>query len=113
VSILIGADKFVHGLEPHQQAIHATQRYQRGFSDLDMWNFDGYLADVIVAGCNWMLERESSGDFTVPAMLDDGKDWVEILTEIRDGFDTKSEDFPDPPDSAWALLQKYFRYMWD
>ena len=112
MSILIGADKFVNDLEPDRQALHATQRYQRGFSDIDMWNFDGYLADVIVAGCNWMIDRESSGNFTLPPMLDDGKDWVAILTEIRDGF-TAAEDFPDPPDSAWLLLQKYFRYMWD
>ena len=111
---MIGADRFVNELEPHRQSMHATQRYAQGYSDIDMWNFDGYLADVIVAGCNWMIAREKSSDFfTVPPTLDKGEDWLAILTEIRDGFDSRSEDFPDPPDSAWLLLQKYFRYMWD
>lgn len=111
---MIGADRFVADLEPHRQSMHATQRYTQGFSDIDMWNFDTFLSDVIVAGCNWMIERETSSDFfTVPVTLDRGEDWVAILTEIRDGFADRSEDFADPPDSAWALLQKYFRCMWD
>ena len=107
--MLIGADRFVDDLEPLQQATHATQRYQRGYSDIDMWNFDGFLADVIVAGCNWMINEA----MTTPTVIDDEEDWHAILVEIRDGFSSRQDNAPTPPDSAWELLRKYFNYMWD
>lgn len=106
---MIGADKFIDELEPHRQSLHATQRYQRGFSDIDMWNFDMFLSDVIVAGCDWMI---SQGKGT-PTILDDGEDWNEILAEIRDGFSGRDIGAPNTPKSAWKLLRKYFNYMWD
>lgn len=105
----IGADRFVDDLEAHDQARHATQRYQRGFSDIDMWNFDTFLADIIVAGCNWMIDEAIS----IPTFVGDLEDWHLILAEIRDGFATRKDDAPAPPDSAWELLRRYFNYMWD
>lgn len=107
---MIGADNFVNDLEPHRQSLHATQRYQQGFSDIDMWNFDYFLADVIVAGCNWMI-AEGKG---TPVVLDSGEDWNAILKEIRDGFSHRDDTSElNPPKRAWKLLRKYFKYMWD
>lgn len=106
---IIGADRFINDLEPHRQSLHATQRYERGYSDIDMWNFDGFLADVIAAGCQWMIDE----GMTVPCILDDGEDWYVILAEIRDGFSCREDNAPVPPKRAWKLLRKYFNYMWD
>lgn len=105
----IGADRFVNDLAAHDQARHATQRYRRGYSDMDMWNFDTFLADIIVAGCNWMIHEA----MTIPTVIDDGEEWHAILAEIRDGFSSREDNAPTPPDAAWELLRKYFNYMWD
>lgn len=105
----IGADKFIHKLNDESQTRHATQRYQRGFSDIDMWNFDGFIADLIVAGCDWMI----ANGVTSPWKLDEG-DWHDILRKIKEGFTYRNEfDVPDPPKDTWRLLRKNFRYMWD
>lgn len=107
---MIGGDNFVGNLDPQTQSVHATQRYQRGFSDIDMWNFDCFLADAIAAGCDWMI-RNGAG---TPAILDNGEDWHAILAEIRDGFAFRDKyTEPNPPKEAWKLLRKYFNYMWD
>lgn len=107
---MIGADRFVATLRAEQQSIHATQRYVRGFSDIDMWNLDGFIADVIVAGCDWHL---TSGHCT-PWHYEEGQ-WHAILATIRDGFARKNDDTgaPDPPDEAWTLLRDNFKFMWD
>ena len=108
---MIGGDRFVNELSPDLQVMHVEQRYARGFSDIDMWNFDSFLADVIVAGCEWMI-RNGNG---VPTVLDDGSQWQEILEEIKQGFTRGGGDdpFADPPEMAWKLLRTYFSYMWD
>lgn len=105
----IGADSFIAELDDEQQTKHVTERYVRGFSDLDMWNFDSFLASVVVAGCEWHIRNAK----TTPAHLD-REEWVDILTEIRDGFTCRGEEFaPDPPKRAWKLLRKHFMLLWD
>jgi hypothetical protein len=106
---MVGADSFVGNLDPGQQSQHATQRYMRGYSDIDMWNFDSFLADVIVAGCDWHIANAK----TTPWHLEPGE-WVEILQEIRAGFVRRGENLaPDPPKRAWKLLRKNFMHFWD
>lgn len=105
----IGADSFINELDDEQQAKHATQRYVQGFSDFDMWNFDSFLASVIVAGCEWHIAKAK----TVPAHVD-REEWVDILTEIRDGFTRLGGELaPSPPKRAWKLLRKHFVHLWD
>lgn len=106
---MIGADSFIDGLKPEQQSLHVEQRYARGVSDIDMWNFDVFLADVIVAGCDWYIENARS----TPWNIEKGE-WDAALREIRDGFASRtSSDAPDPPKRAWKLLRKHFKYFWD
>lgn len=106
---MIGADRFIDKLDAPSQAKHATQRYLRGFSDIDMWNFDRFLADVIVAGCDWCIQHGKTSPWHLP---DD--QWKAILWEIRDGFAaTDGSGAPKPPESAWETLRNNFKHFWD
>lgn len=110
---MIGADKFVHKLVAERQIEHATQRYTRGFSDIDMWNFDVMLADLIAAGCDWFLSSDkchTSG----PAGVDTAQ-WRAALEVIRDEFrgHNAAGHRALPSDEAWELLKAYFPYLWD
>lgn len=107
---MIGADRFVDNLSPDSQKTHATQRYQRGYSEIDMWNGDTLIADVIVAVCDWHIAYGN----TSPWHLEKSK-WNDILQEIRDGFSARAEDggVAYPPKSAWKLLSKHFCQLWD
>lgn len=106
---MIGGDRFAGKLSHTWAALHATQRYRQGFSDVDMWNFDCFLADVIAAGCQWQIDHGLSA----PTGMSREK-WVKVLGEIRDGFTAEHGDlFPVPPKRAWKLLRKNFQYLWD
>ncbi len=108
---MLGADRFINSkdLTEGQKKQHATQRYANGISTIDMWNFDIFLADVIVAGCDRMIAEGC----TSPWKLPDGE-WHAILKEIRDGFDSRNENgAPNPKKRHWKLLRDNFQYMWD
>lgn len=106
---MIGADKFINDAKPDIQARHATQRYLNGVSDVDMWNLDCLIADVIVAGCNWYLENGQTAPWHLPK-----DEWDEILVTIRDGFAVRNEcGAPEPPEPAWECLKHNFRFFWD
>lgn len=106
---MLGADRFIDHLDSVTAAKHATQRYQRGISDIDMWNFDRFFADVIVAGCDWHIANAQ----TSPWHLEQ-KQWHSILQEIREGFSrSDSSGAPKPTKRAWKLLRKNYRYFWD
>lgn len=107
---MIGADRFVHRLCPDHQAQHATQRYQRGWSEMDMWNFDSMLADLVVAACTWQLDCAKTGG---PWDVTEDQ-WKQILLEIREGFSVVDPaGSPRPTMSAWILLMDNFSHMWD
>lgn len=100
---MIGADRWISQASDEAQSKHAEQRYSRGYSDQDMWNFDTFLMDVIVAGCTWQLKNRSG--------YPEGKtdtEWAAILEEIRVGFKMSK-----PSKRAWKLLRDNFAYMWD
>lgn len=106
---MIGADKFVSDLDDARQTLHATQRYQRGFSDVDMWNFDVLLSDLVVEGCNWMIKHGQTSPWKLGT-----EEWHAILEEIRAGFVSRDDNgAPNPPKEAWRLLRKHFQFMWD
>ena len=107
--MVIGADRFVDHLDPEQAKKHATQRYQRGYSDIDMWNFDTFLADVIVVGC----QSHIHGSIACPSHMT-REEWRQTLIDIRNGFLRRdSNGAPNPPKAAWKLLRKNFKYLWD
>lgn len=108
---MIGADSWITNSDVKNSVAssHATQRYLRGYSDADMWNFDCFLADVIVAGCEWHIENSITNPWKI---IQD--DWTAILSEIRDGFSRRdSEGMCNPPKRAWKLLRDNFQYFWD
>lgn len=106
---MIGADRFIDKLADEKQALHAYQRYALGVSDVDMWNFDSFLADVIVHGCNWYIDCGSTSPWHLAP-----DDWKDVLRRIRDGFATRNSDgTPNPPAEAFDLLRDNFKYMWD
>lgn len=105
----LGADSFIHKLDGPLANQHATQRYQRGFSDIDMWNLDVFIADTIAAGCQWYIDNAKLCPFDME--LDE---WKAILAEIRDGFATRDpNDEPKVPKKAWKLLRNNFHHLWD
>lgn len=106
---MIGADRFIDHLDDATAKKHVTQRYLHGISDIDMWNFDRFFADVIVAGCDWHLIHAQ----TSPWHLEESE-WHAILSEIRIGFSrVDSSGAPNPPKRAWKLLRKHYRNFWD
>lgn len=106
---MIGADRFVHNLSADLQAKHATQRYQFGVSDIDMWNGDQLIASVVVAVCDWHLREACvDGPWTLPV-----GDMSALLRAVRDGFAAGEDGLPKPSADSWAALVKVFEYLWD
>lgn len=107
--MVIGADRFIDSVPESTAKLHATQRYRDGISEVDMWNLDCFISDVIVAGCQWHLDNGQGGPWHL-----DPDEWRLILVDIRDGF-AKRDEFgaPMPSKSVWKLLRKNFRFFWD
>ena len=108
---MIGADRFLHNLDDARQKLHVTQRYERGISDIDMWNFDSFLADAIVAACDYYLSDKAA---TGGPWNKEPEEWKNILTTIRDGFSRRDDaGICQPPRWAWDLLRDNFHGFWD
>lgn len=106
---MIGADRYISNKSDEVAKLHATQRYQRGFSEIDMWNFDVFLADVIIVGCQYHIDRPNS----VPGHMDQDE-WQKTLIKIRNSFARRDWcGAPNPSKKAWKLLRKNFQYLWD
>lgn len=103
------------------------QRGRRGYADCDVWNFNDYLADVIIGG---LLELKEAASFTVPGIFaDNPAGWVEVLDEMIGGLeayqkriDYMREDADDIDlqmqreqqfDRAMDLLKEHWLELWD
>lgn len=97
---------------------HLKQRSERGFSDVDAWAFDTYLATVIVNYCRWNREHNAGW----PGCFNDEEAWLEVLGKIEKGFlfytkqydtmiHTGSEGW-DQFEEAKELFLEYFCYFW-
>lgn len=108
-------------------SMHEDERINRGFSVFDSWNGDNYLAWVIVGIC-----KNLKNGYGFPAELgSDGWDeWMSILDEMIEGFESYNEDpwvLGDPveanrarldeqrakTDRALELFKEYFGSLWD
>lgn len=99
---------------------HRRQRARRGFSDYDVWNLDGYLAQMI-ADTVAHLRAHGHG---YPGNLSNEAEWDAILKRIevplRSWAEHKHDMDPDEEDrwmercrDALELFREYFFTLWD
>jgi hypothetical protein len=108
------------------------QRMTRGWSDADVWNFDGYLARVIAGGCRRL--RDTTYGYPMEVYNRKGKlvgegdqdaAWRTMLARIIDGMELfEVEVNEDIPREHWEshkkrkldallLLAYNFEGLWD
>lgn len=105
----------------------AFQRMIQGYCDADVWEFDTYLANVIVGGLRQLAETTHSYPFAFP----DGDAWKNYLNRIADRVDAATSDDPiDLPcdmhecatevehrkmliKSSFTDLSRFFFDLWD
>lgn len=109
----------------------AVQRVKRGYNEVDVWNFDHYLSEVI-AGAVKELKEISHGQPVYICDCDDywqhkncngPEKWSAILDEIVAGFvDFKDALWWDPEeeaaqkikrDRAFDLMKEHWGSLWD
>lgn len=109
---------------------HRHERIHNGFSIVDWWNFDSYIAAIMIDG----LKKFKEDGTGVPAefgtdVTDTGlEEWHAVLDKIIDGFKAYLEindhlgyddylEFYDEAkkklDNSFELLKTYFQYLWD
>lgn len=62
------------------------QRSQRGFSDLDWWNFNDWYADKIIKMLTILRDSNTGGYPEGMGTVKTPEDWDKILTDIIEGF---------------------------
>ncbi len=110
-------------IQPKRFLKHRYQRAKRGYSNQDCWDFDSYLARVIVGGIDELLK--GSG---YPTHINSREEWEAILKEMQEGFgliadrDWEFDAGFDSPEweaarakvnRAKKLLVEYFENLWD
>lgn len=89
--------------------MHVWQRFRCGYSDADMWNADGFLADLIAATAYWHFVHNRGHPVRMT-----NEEWLDILLAIRDGFTNDLDDIDwTPSDEAWELFRGNFNDLWD
>ena len=87
------------------------QRAYFGFSDYDTWNFDYYLATIIIGGLKHLKQYSHSA-----------KPSQEEFDIMIEGFEANLLMIDDPSlydelkpifDRGMELFHKYFNYLWD
>lgn len=97
------------------------QRVTRGYSDLDSWNLNSFVAGVVAGVVKQMREN----GFGYPADLTEDE-WQDILLKIEDGFRAATDlyemnyDGRKEADALEAtfregmdLFSKWFHSLWD
>jgi len=116
----LNKEKLSSGLKDKRRKKWTKQRTKRGYSDRDVWNFDGFLAEVIAGGV-----RQISLFAGHPAGVNE-QEWIDTLTFIADQFEwyakeqfSYDKDFRDKindPEGdfhkAWVLLEANFDCLW-
>jgi len=91
------------------------QRGYRGWADEDTWDFDYYLAKVIINGLKH-LKKYSNGIEPTPEILDkiiEGFDCAILLVD-EPGLDHQEKIFAEQiKNEGFDLFKKYFNYIWD
>ena len=94
-----------------KKAYWFLQRGWRGYADCDTWDFDNYLATVIIGGLKRLKKYPHSCTPT--------KEEFNIMIK---GFETNLKMIENPEkykelkpifDKGMKLFHKYFNYLWD
>lgn len=95
---------------------YTFQRATRGYSDVDLWNVNTYIAKVIADVMQEWLKRGISsykGSMTE-------EEWDDVLVKIQNGFsEYRNHAYSDVEldvakvDEALALLKEHFYDLWD
>ena len=113
-------EKLASGKKDDRRKRWIKQRTKRGYSDLDVWSFDNFLAQVIAGGVRQI------GRFGGYPMGVEEQRWRDTLDFIADQFEwyakeqfSFSEDFRDKINDAegdfhkaWILLEQNFGGLW-
>jgi hypothetical protein len=104
-----------------RKAKWAYQRVTRGYSDLDAWNLNSFVAKVVADVAKGMREN----GYGYPADLTEDE-WGQILGKIEDGFraatDLYEMNYNDRDDAdkleatfrdGMELFSKWFHSLWD
>lgn len=99
---------------------HRRERARRGFSRYDVWNLDGYLAQVIADSLR-ELRLHGHG---YPGAFNSYEEWAAVLSQIetplrvwaetRHDMDLDEEDrWMERCHESLKLLNEYFFGLWD
>ena len=80
----------------------AYQRVTRGFADYDVWDFDGFLLNILANGLEHLADTTISypGDEEFPTY----ESWIKYLREMAMCFrkaDEGNDYFPHPKQDLW------------
>jgi hypothetical protein len=59
------------------------QRYTRGYSDSNLWNLDGFLANLLL---NCIRDFRNNAQAGYPCHFETYEDWDAVLAEMEAGF---------------------------
>lgn len=116
----------------------AYQRVTRGYSDLDVWNLDDFLTQVIADGTRQLSETANGiSNYHYDASKEDEGygDWVAYLKEMSTHFQNSIDDVENPYEfndkrwydqeiknakfqddefqKGWEMLHKVYHELWD
>ena len=75
--------------ELRERTLYRWQRSQRGYSDADLWSFDGYLAWVLSQGLRELAKMpayKALDENYEPDPSAGPENWERLLHEMADGF---------------------------
>ena len=88
-------------------------RATRGWSEVDAWNADLYLAEVIAGMCRWLADNSHGYP-----QNETPESWRQKLLAIADGFTAPDDicewdEWDGPPAATWEALRAAFPHLWD
>ncbi len=92
------------------------QRGFRGYGDNDTWDFDSYLANVIIGGLKQFKKYYHGKEPTKSQLNDIIKGFEANLKLIDEHIPHDSEQYRELNNKfhrGMYLLEKYFNYLWD
>lgn len=100
-------------VKPGEIEAHEAARVENGFSPLDAYNFDRFLAIVISRYIDYELENAKG----YPGSLSSMEEWEEILKTIKTKLELylsdDSEDALIAGKEAMHTVADYFENLWD